>query len=83
MEPTDVYETYIRTRDGETYHPKTFRQGMEQFLSEEGYRITINIEGIRIVLRRNVRVDDDILLLDERLNQKSVDCMVTLGGLNE
>ena len=76
----DLYETYIRTADGETYHPNTFREGLEQFLSEDGYRLSINIDGVRITLRKG-GVSDALKQLDDHLAQESVDCAVTIRGL--
>lgn len=76
----DLYETYIRTQDGDTYHPKDIREGIEQFLSEDGYRISFNIEGVVITLRRG-SVSDALRKLDDFLAQESVDCAVTVRGL--
>lgn len=76
----DLYETYIRTANDETYHPANFREGMEQFLSEDGYRLSINIDGVKITLRRG-RVSDTMRHLDDYLAQESVDCAVTIRGL--
>lgn len=49
----DLYETYVRTVDGDTYHPKDIREGIDQFLSDKGYRITFNIDGVIITIRRD------------------------------
>lgn len=76
----DLYETYIRTESGETYHPKDFREGLKQFLSEDGYRLSINIDGVKITLRRG-SVSDTMRQLDDYLAQESVDCAVTIRGL--
>ena len=85
MKP-DLYETYIRTADGETYHPENFREGLKQFLSEDGYRLSINIDGVRITLRRGI-VSDALKYLDEALAfecnhvQESINCAVTIQGI--
>jgi hypothetical protein len=76
----DLYETYIRTAEGDTYHPEDIREGMKQFLGPDGYRISFNIDGVVITLRRDTNVDADIARLDEQLNTDSVDCAVTIRG---
>lgn len=76
----DLYETYIRTADGATYHPSNFRDAIDTFLSRAGYRISFNIEGVVITLRKNTSVDDQMKFLDENLNQDSVECAVTIRG---
>jgi len=76
----DLYETYIRTEDGETYHPENFRKGLEQFLSDDGYRLSINIDGVVITFRRG-NVSDALRMLDDHLAQESIDCAVTIRGL--
>lgn len=76
----DLYETYIRTAEGETYHPEDIRKGLEDFLGDNGYRISFNIEGVVITLRRDVNVDPDMARLDEAFNSESVDCAVTFRG---
>jgi len=81
MEPHDLYETYVRTAEGETYHPDDIRDGLRQFLSNDGYRISFNIEGVVITLRRGVRVDEEMLFLDDQLGQLSVDCCATIRNL--
>lgn len=75
-----MYETYIRTEAGDTYHPKNFREGLEQFLSEDGYRLSFNIDGVIITLRRG-SVSDVMRRLDDHLAQESVDCAITIRGL--
>lgn len=79
-EKPDLYETYVRTARGDTYHPTDIRAGLEDFLGENGYRISFNIDGVVITLRRDVNVDSDWARLDEHLNAESVDCVVTLRG---
>ena len=76
----DLYETYIRTAEGETYHPENIRKGMEDFLGPNGYRISFNIDGVVITLRRDTNVDPDFARLDEMLDAESVDCAVTIRG---
>lgn len=78
----DLYETYVRTKDGETYHTTDIREGLTQFLSEDGYRISFNIDGVVITLRRDTAVDKDTTTsIDEHLQQVSIDCMATIRGL--
>lgn len=73
----DLYETYIRTAEGETYHPIDIRKGLEDFLSPNGYRISFNIDGVVITLRRDVNVGTEMAKLDEFLDAESVECAVT------
>lgn len=76
----DLYETYVRTIEGDTFHPSDIREGIKQFLSDEGYRISFNIEGVVITLRKNIRVDSDMDYLDGMTNAESVDAAVTIRG---
>jgi len=76
----DLYETYVRTANGDTYHPEDIQEGMEQFLGKDGYRISFNIEGVVITLRRDTNVDADMKFLDEHINSESIDCAVTIRG---
>lgn len=76
----DLYETYIRTAEGDTYHPDDIREGIEQFLGPNGYRISFNIEGVVITLRRDTNVGPTMEKMDEYLNTETVDCAVTVRG---
>lgn len=76
----DLYETYLRTKDGDTYHPETIREGIEQFLSDDGYRISFNIEGVVITLRRDMQVNSDMRYIDDFVGSESIDCAVTIRG---
>jgi hypothetical protein len=76
----DLYETYIRAKDGDTYHPDDIREGLKDFLGDNGYRISFNIEGVVITLRRDTQVDADMRWLDREIGSESVDCAVTLRG---
>ena len=80
MTKPDLYEVYIRTADGDTYHPKDIREGLKDFLGENGYRISFNIDGVVFTLRRDTNVDSDRNFLDEHLQSESVDCAVTIRG---
>jgi hypothetical protein len=80
MSTVDLYETYIRTAEGDTYHPTDIRKGIAQFLSGDGYRISFNIDGVVITLRKDTLVDADMRFLDEKLGSESVDCAVTIRG---
>lgn len=73
----DLYEVYIRDVNGNTYHPEDVLEGIKQFLSDDGYRLSFNIEGTIITLRKNHPYDDDVRRLDDFLGQDSVECMVT------
>lgn len=76
----EVYEVYIRDVEGEC-KDMPFREGLAQFLSNDGYRLSINIEGVTIVLRKDIRLDSDRIFLDTQLNEISVDAMVTVKGI--
>jgi hypothetical protein len=76
----DLYETYVRTAEGDTYHPTDIREGLKQFLSEDGYRISFNIDGVVISLRRDLQVGPEQRFLDEHLDSESVDAAVTIRG---
>lgn len=76
----DLYEMYIRQADGNTYHPSTVRAGFEDFLGPNGYRLSFNIDGVVITLRRDINVGPEQAYLDEHLNSESVDCAVTIRG---
>lgn len=81
MQTDELFEVYIRNTDGDTRHC-TLRDGLREFLKEDnGYRISFNIEGVVITLRRDTLVDADMRYLDEKLgNQISLDCAVTIRG---
>jgi hypothetical protein len=76
----DLYETYIRTRDDQTYHPEDIRKGLADFLGPNGYRISFNIDGVVITLRRDTPIDREIMFLDEQLRQDTLECAVTIRG---
>lgn len=71
----DLYETYLRDTEGRTWHPESIREGLDHFLSDEGYRISFNIDGVVITLRRNSQVEPRF---NAMLNEKNVDCSVTI-----
>lgn len=79
-EKPDLYETYIRTAQGDTYHPADIRTALKDFLGPNGYRLSFNFEGVVITLRRDVNVGPEQARLDEYLNSESVDCAVTIRG---
>lgn len=85
MATEELFEVYIRNLDGDTHHAP-IREGLKEFLNEEnGYRLTINIEGVTITLRKG-SVSDELQRLDSLLEgQTSLDCAVTIRGgfLNE
>lgn len=81
QEPPDLYEMYVRTKQGATYYPRDVREGIRQFLSDDGYRISFNIDGVVITLRRDMQVDEDMRYLDEHTGTTSIDAAVTIRGL--
>lgn len=76
----EVFEVYVRDADGRTEH-MPLREGLKQFLDiDKGYRLTINIEGVKIVLRNEW--DDTIMdKYDEVLGTKSIKAKVTVHNL--
>jgi len=76
----EAFEVYLRTAQGDTYH-KPLREGLKEFLDpENGYRLSINIEGVVITLRTAWDMDT-IRQLDQHLEQQSVECVATIRGL--
>lgn len=71
----DLYETYLRDVNGGTWYPKDFREGIDHFLSDEGYRISFNIDGVVIVIRRNPNVP---VRRDFQFEKVVDDCSVTI-----
>lgn len=75
-----LFEVYIRNQNGET-KDCSIREGIKEFLdADNGYRISFNIEGVVITLRRG-SVSDDLRYLDSMLPQESLDCAVTIRGV--
>lgn len=80
MNTDEVFEVYVRDADGRAEH-MPLREGLKQFLDiEKGYRLTINIEGVRIVLR-NEWEDALIDAYDQGLGTKSITAKVTVHNL--
>lgn len=78
---SDLYETYTRDVNGNTTHHESVREGLQQFLGDEGYRISFNLDGIVITLRKDTPVDAHIEYLDRHLGSISRNCSVTIRGL--
>ncbi len=49
QEPTPFY---IRTREGATFHLDTLEEALEEFISEDGYRLTLTAGRKELVIRR-------------------------------
>lgn len=43
---------YIRTIEGETGHVDSLEEALEIFSSDIGYRLTLSVDGITVVIRR-------------------------------
>ena len=70
-------EIYIRSANGgTTYLPAN--EAIEHFLSEEGYRMTIEVGDYTLVIRKDTSQDTENMLYDERVNQKSVEALITV-----
>jgi hypothetical protein len=80
MDKPDLYEMYLRDANGNTYHVHDTRDGWKRFLWNDGYRISINIDGVVLTLRKGVAKDSDIEYLDSVLDHESVECLATLRG---
>lgn len=77
-----LFEVYIRNQDGDTHHA-LLRDGIKEFLdAENGYRLSINIEGVVITLRKG-SVSDELRHLDTLVAQQSLDCAVTIRGIQD
>ena len=72
----------VRTADGETCDTDLV-SGLINFVSDDGYRVTLKLDNIEIVLRRDQKIDSEIEELDAHLGQNSVEAMVTIRGLNQ
>ncbi len=44
---------YIRTQEGATFFVDTMEEALEEFFSEDGYRLTLYSEGKELVIRRS------------------------------
>jgi hypothetical protein len=76
-----VFEVYLRSQDGSTYH-KPLREGLIDFLNpDNGYRITINIEGVRIILRNTWDIDEQHRFDSYFDSRTSVECCATIENL--
>lgn len=73
-------QIYVRTSLGETkYMP--VKEALQHFLSDEGYRMTIEFGDMEIILRKNSILTPEWISLDEKLNQQSVESVVTIRGV--
>lgn len=48
----EVRPFYIRTRQGECFYVDTLGEALEEFLSEDGYRLSITAKDKKLVIRR-------------------------------
>lgn len=48
----EVTPYYIRTRQGETFYVDTLREALEEFLGDNGYRITFSAGGKEMDIKR-------------------------------
>lgn len=69
---------YIRTAQGQTYNAENAREAVDQFLSEDGYRLSIVVDGVTFVLRKDCPLDSSIERMDSFLDQRSAQCLVTI-----
>lgn len=74
-----LYECYVRNADGRAFDTN-IRDGVANLLSGNGYRLSINIEGVVFTLRKG-SVSGELRHLDDMLpGQTSIDCAVTIRG---
>lgn len=59
--PSTQEETpfYIRTAGGNTYYLETLEEALAQFVSEDGYRLSLGEGETRIVIRREDWTEGD------------------------
>ena len=76
----EVFECYVRDAKGNTsFLP--LREALKQFLDlENGYRLSINIEGVVLTLRNEWDIGM-LHQLDEHLGHKTIEAAVTIRGL--
>ncbi len=48
---------YIRTNGGDTFFVDTLDEALEQFTSDDGYRLTLQVGKNMVVIRRYLEVD--------------------------
>lgn len=75
-----LFEVYVRNADGDTHHTD-LRTGLREFLDpENGYRISLNIEGVVITLRNSWDRETSSQLA-EFLDDRNIECLATIRGL--
>ncbi len=50
---------YIRTNGGNTFFVDTLDEALEQFTSDDGYRLTLQVGTNMVVIRRYLEVDSN------------------------
>lgn len=53
MQTQDPTPFYIRTSFGATYYVETLEEALEEFASDDGYRLTLESDDIQVVIRRS------------------------------
>ncbi len=70
-------EIYIRSANGETmYLPAN--KAIEHFLSEEGYRMTIEVGDYTLLIRKDTSQDAESSSYDDFVSQKSVEALISI-----
>lgn len=51
--PNEVTPYYIRTAEGNTFYVHTLAEALEQFLGDDGYRLTLTTPNKKLTIRRS------------------------------
>lgn len=50
---------YIRTAFGDTYHVDTLEEALRDFTAPHGYRLTLMVDGLEVIIRRASTTHDE------------------------
>ena len=48
----EVTPYYLRMQTGECFYVDTLKEALEAFLGDEGYRLTLSVDGKELIIRR-------------------------------
>lgn len=66
---------YIRTTKSECFYVESLKEALEQFASDEGYRLTLFSGGTEVVMRRDNKPQSGLLVLE---GEKTYNSTVTI-----
>jgi hypothetical protein len=49
----EVTAYYIRTQNGETFYVDTLKEALDEFLGDDGYRLTLSSDNKELVIRKS------------------------------